>query len=291
MAVVEQRVVRVDGVRTFYRCLPGEGPPAVFVHGNPTHSEAWLPFLERMSGPAIALDLPGWGFSETPDRARFDYSMHGLGRFVGRFLEVLEVAEHSLVVDDWGAVALIDAQARPALVRRLVLIDTVPLLPGYRWHWVADRLWRRRAARRARQPDHHPGEPQASVAAGLARAAGAARGFPRPDLARTPPGHLARPARPLSLRRSRPARGGGVAARRTELSGAGRLGPGRSLHPGAVRACLRRTTARGRAGRARASGSLAVARSARDHRSRGRFSQRLSPERAHGLEGWAEQPR
>ena len=143
MAVVEQRVVRVDGVRTFYRCLPGEGPPAVFVHGNPTHSEAWLPFLERMSGPAIALDLPGWGFSETPDRARFDYSMHGLGRFVGRFLEALEVAEHSLVVDDWGAVALIDAQARPALVRRLVLIDTVPLLPGYRWHWVADRLWRR----------------------------------------------------------------------------------------------------------------------------------------------------
>ena len=143
MAVVEQRVVRVDGVRTFYRCLPGEGAPAVFVHGNPTHSEAWLPFLERMSGPAIALDLPGWGFSETPDRARFDYSMHGLGRFVGRFLEALEVAEHSLVVDDWGAVALIDAQARPALVRRLVLINTVPLLPGYRWHWVADRLWRR----------------------------------------------------------------------------------------------------------------------------------------------------
>ena len=143
MAVVDQRVVRVDGVRTFYRCLPGEGPPAVFVHGNPTHSEAWLPFLERMSGPAIALDLPGWGFSETPDRARFDYSMHGLGRFVGRFLEALEVAEHSLVVDEWGAVALIDAQARPALVRRLVLIDTVPLLPGYRWHWVADRLWRR----------------------------------------------------------------------------------------------------------------------------------------------------
>ncbi len=144
MVVVEQRVVRVDGVRTFYRHVPGEGPPAVFVHGNPTHSEAWLPFLERMPGPAIALDLPGWGFSETPDRAGFDYSMHGLGRFVGRFLELLEIAEHALVVDDWGAVALIDAQACPALVRKLVLIDTVPLLPGYRWHWVADRVWRRR---------------------------------------------------------------------------------------------------------------------------------------------------
>jgi pimeloyl-ACP methyl ester carboxylesterase len=143
VAVVEQRVVRVDGVRTFYRRVPGEGLPAVFVHGNPTHSEAWLPFLERMPGPALALDLPGWGFSETPDRARFDYSMHGLGAFVGRFLEALDVADHALVVDDWGAVALIDAQAHPALVRRLVLIDAVPLLPGYRWHWVADRVWRR----------------------------------------------------------------------------------------------------------------------------------------------------
>ena len=273
-------MVRVDGVRTFYRCLPGEGPPAVFVHGNPTHSEAWLPFLERMSGPAIALDLPGWGFSETPDRACFDYSMHGLGRFVGRFLEALEVGEHSLVVDDWGAVALIDAQARPALVRSLVLFDTVPLLPGYRWHWVAERLWRRpllgelanltttRASLRLLSRQASPGR------------AGAARRFPRPDLARTPPGHLARPARPLSLRRPRPARGGGLAAPRAELSGAGHLGPGRSLHPGAVRACLRRATARCRARRARASGSLAVARSARDHRSRGRFSQCLRPGRA-----------
>lgn len=144
MATVEQRVTNVAGVRTFYRLVPGDGPPTVFVHGNPTHSEAWLPFLERMRGPAVALDLPGWGFSETPGRDRFDYSMHGLGRFVGRFLDLLGIDEHALVVDDWGAVALIDAQAHPDRVVRLVLIDTVPLLPGYRWHWVARRFWRRR---------------------------------------------------------------------------------------------------------------------------------------------------
>jgi pimeloyl-ACP methyl ester carboxylesterase len=142
VAAIEEHVAYVDGVRTFYRRVAGEGPPAVFVHGNPTHSEDWLSFLERIDGAAIALDLPGWGFSETPDRDRFDYSMDGLGQFCERFLETLGVSEYSLVVHDWGAVALLAAQRRPELVRRLVIINAVPLLPGYRWHWIARYAWR-----------------------------------------------------------------------------------------------------------------------------------------------------
>jgi pimeloyl-ACP methyl ester carboxylesterase len=38
---------------------------------------------------------------------------------------------------------LIGAQRRPELIERLVVINSVPLLPGYRWHWIAQ-LWRRR---------------------------------------------------------------------------------------------------------------------------------------------------
>ena len=144
MGTVSEAVVHVDGVRTFYRRVAGEGPPTIFVHGNPTHSEAWVPFLERLEGPAIALDLPGWGFSERPAADRFDYSMHGLGAFFARFLDALGIGEHSLVVHDWGAVALIAEQRRPELLRRLVVIDAVALLPGYRWHWVARWFWRRR---------------------------------------------------------------------------------------------------------------------------------------------------
>jgi pimeloyl-ACP methyl ester carboxylesterase len=140
MAAVEQAITHVDGVRTFFCRVGGEGPPAVYLHGHPTHSEDWLPFLERIGGPALAPDLPGWGFSERPEG--FDYSMHGLARFVGRFLDALEVDECSLVLHDWGAVGLIEAQRRPARVRRLVLMNAVPLLPGYRWHWVARYMWR-----------------------------------------------------------------------------------------------------------------------------------------------------
>ena len=141
-ATLEETTLVVDGVNVFCRRVEGDGTPTVYVHGNPTHSEDWLEFMLR-GGPSVALDLPGWGRSDRPDPARFDYTMNGLAAFHERCLEQLGVGRHKLVVHDWGALALIAAQRRPENVERLVLINAVPLLPGYRWHWVA-RLWRRR---------------------------------------------------------------------------------------------------------------------------------------------------
>jgi len=142
MAAIETGELRIDGVKVFYRRVPGEGTPTVYCHGNPTHGEDWLPFLER-GGPAVAIDMPGWGRSDRPDPARFDYSMYGLSAFLERCLEELGVGRRKLVVHDWGSLALIGAQRRPDLVERLVVANAVPLLPGYRWHWVAQ-VWRRR---------------------------------------------------------------------------------------------------------------------------------------------------
>ena len=143
MASIETGTVMVDGVSTFFRRIPGDGPPVLFVHGVPVHSEDWMPFLERMSGPALALDLPGFGRSERPSPSRFDYSMDGLAKFVNRFLQRMAVDDYSLVVHDWGGLALITAQEEPERIRRLALFNCVPLLPGYRWHRIA-RIWRTR---------------------------------------------------------------------------------------------------------------------------------------------------
>ncbi len=46
---------------------------------------------------------------------------------------------------DWGGVGLAFAQRFPERIERLVLIASVPFLPGYRWHRVA-RVWRARGA-------------------------------------------------------------------------------------------------------------------------------------------------
>ncbi len=142
MAAIEEGELVVDATRAFYRRVPGYGTPTVYCHGNPTCGEDWLPFLER-GGPAVAIDMPGWGRSDRPDPRGFDYSMHGLSAFLEKCLDQLGVTQRKLVVHDWGALALIGAQRRPELVEKLVILNGVPLLPGYRWHWVAQ-IWRRR---------------------------------------------------------------------------------------------------------------------------------------------------
>jgi pimeloyl-ACP methyl ester carboxylesterase len=113
--------------------------PALYVHGVPTASWDWLPFLERTGG--IAPDLPGFGRSAKP--ADFDYSIPGYDRFLESFVGALGLERFSLVIHDWGSVGLAFAQRQPERIERLVVCGgCVPLVPGYRWHRIA-RIWRR----------------------------------------------------------------------------------------------------------------------------------------------------
>ena len=126
----------------FWRTAPApaasaSAAPVLYVHGNPTSSDDWLPFLARTGG--VAPDLPGWGRSWK--RGDGDFTMEGLGRFVGAFADALELERVRLVVHDWGGAALLWAMAAPERIERLVVIDAVPFLPGYRWHRWA-RVWR-----------------------------------------------------------------------------------------------------------------------------------------------------
>jgi len=142
-ARIETGTVEVAGIETFYRRIPGDGPPAVFVHGVPTHSEDWVEVMAAMRGPAIAMDLPGFGRSERPSPARFDYGFETYGSFLWDFLEAMDIGEYSLCVHDWGGIGLLAAQRDPSRVRRLVVMDCVPFLPGYSWHRTA-KVWRTR---------------------------------------------------------------------------------------------------------------------------------------------------
>jgi pimeloyl-ACP methyl ester carboxylesterase len=115
-----------------------DGPPILWVHGVPNAGEMWHAFLERAGG--VAVDLPGFG--ESTKRADLDFTLTGQRRFLERFLDHLGWERVRLVGHDWGGgFALAFAQAAPERVERVALVNSVPLLPGYRWHRVA-RLWR-----------------------------------------------------------------------------------------------------------------------------------------------------
>lgn len=122
---------------TWREAEPRTDAPVLYVHGVPTYGDVWLPFLERTGG--YAPDLPGFGRSGKP--ADFDYSIDGYAAFLEAYLEHVGVERYSLVVHDWGCVGLALAQRAPGRVTRLVVTDTVPLLPGYLWHRIA-RVWR-----------------------------------------------------------------------------------------------------------------------------------------------------
>jgi len=94
-------------------------------------------FLERSGG--LAVDLPGFGRSGKP--GNLEYTIDEYALFLERFLDLAEVERVSLVMHDWGSVGFAFAQRRPELIERLVVINAVPFLPGYRWHRVA-RVWR-----------------------------------------------------------------------------------------------------------------------------------------------------
>ncbi len=94
-------------------------------------------FLERSGG--LAVDLPGFGRSGKAGFLR--YTIDEYDRFIESFLDAVEVERVQLVVHDWGAVGMAFAQRLPERVERLVIVNAVPFLPGYRWHRTA-RMWR-----------------------------------------------------------------------------------------------------------------------------------------------------
>jgi pimeloyl-ACP methyl ester carboxylesterase len=138
MPEISEQQGTLDGQPTFWLQAPPAGAtPVVYLHGVPTSSEDWRPFLERTGG--FAPDLPGFG--RAGKRGDLPCTIDFYDGWLERFLDQQGIDRFSLLVHDWGVVGLATAQRLPGRVERLVVMDCPPLLPGYRWHWVA-RLWR-----------------------------------------------------------------------------------------------------------------------------------------------------
>jgi pimeloyl-ACP methyl ester carboxylesterase len=136
---VAEHTIDLAGAPIFYRSAEtATDSTPLYLHGCPTSSDDWVELLQRTGG--IAPDLVGFGRSAKA--ANLDYTLGGLANFVELLLERLEIPSVTLVAHDWGAGAgLVYAQRHPERVRRLVLIDALPLLDGFRWRGIAT-AWR-----------------------------------------------------------------------------------------------------------------------------------------------------
>jgi pimeloyl-ACP methyl ester carboxylesterase len=139
---VSDHTGELDGLPVFWLDAPppsdaGRAAVPLYLHGVPSNCDEWTEFLRR--GGGLAVDLPGFGRSGKPGFLK--YTIDEYDRFLERFLDERGIERVQLVMHDWGAVGLAFAQRLPERVERLVIINAVPFLPGYRWHRTA-RIWR-----------------------------------------------------------------------------------------------------------------------------------------------------
>jgi 3-oxoadipate enol-lactonase len=101
----------------------GEGRPVLFVHGFPHHRKLWAPQLRALAGHTrgIALDLPGFGESDMPEKFAIDAWANGLARF----LDAVDI-ERAIIagLSMGGYVALAFWRLHRNRVLALVLADT-----------------------------------------------------------------------------------------------------------------------------------------------------------------------
>lgn len=97
------RFVEVRGLRWHVQVM-GEGQPLVLLHGTGAATHSWRDVAPLLAGTyqVVALDLPGHGFTATPQN-NLDFSLPRVARGVSELLQALEVVPFAFVGHSAGA--------------------------------------------------------------------------------------------------------------------------------------------------------------------------------------------
>ncbi|HEX5660657.1 MAG TPA: alpha/beta hydrolase [Polyangiales bacterium] len=136
---VHYRFTNIDGVKMFYReAGPAEGPVVLLLHGFPTSSHMFRNLIPALADRyhVIAPDYPGFGQSDSPDRAKFSYSFARYADMVDTLVSRLGVERYALYLMDYGApVGYRLALKHPERVSGLIVQNGNAYEEGLREFW------------------------------------------------------------------------------------------------------------------------------------------------------------
>jgi pimeloyl-ACP methyl ester carboxylesterase len=97
---------KVDGRKIFYREAGSNNSPNILLlHGFPTSSHMFRNLIPALADRyhVVAPDLPGFGFSDMPDRKDFRYTFDNLARVIAGFSQTIGLEQYAIYVFDYGA--------------------------------------------------------------------------------------------------------------------------------------------------------------------------------------------
>jgi pimeloyl-ACP methyl ester carboxylesterase len=124
LTAIKYRTADVDGFNIFYREAGApNAPKLLLLHGFPSSSHMFRNLIPLLADRyhIFAPDLPGFGFSDAPDRAAFDYTFDNLARVIEGFIDQVGLERYAIYVFDYGApVGFRLALARPERVTAII---------------------------------------------------------------------------------------------------------------------------------------------------------------------------
>ena len=122
--MIRYKQATVDGNKIFYReAGTATAPNLLLLHGFPTSSHMFRNLIPALADRyhLVAPDLPGFGFSDAPDRKSFRYAFENLAKAIDSFTQSIGLQHYAIYVFDYGApVGLRFALAHPERITAIV---------------------------------------------------------------------------------------------------------------------------------------------------------------------------
>ncbi|TDI79073.1 MAG: alpha/beta hydrolase [Bacteroidetes bacterium] len=132
--------VKVNGVNIFYREAGDVNKPTILLlHGYPTSSHMFRNLITDLSVQyhVLAPDYPGYGRSDQPAMADFDYTFDNMALIIEGFLKELNINKYSIYLMDYGApIGFRIASKYPDRVESLIIQNGNAYDEGLRDFWI-----------------------------------------------------------------------------------------------------------------------------------------------------------